>query len=97
MSLCQRDHLEFMFQQGVLLKPVKSWIGQVFVWGLHFCWIMTCVLLIAEPPQVKRLNMVRANRIVPVVMMLGIIVGMSYIQSPLEQGAAVGRSVTSVG
>ncbi len=56
------------------------------MWGLHFCWIMTCVLLIAEPPQVKRLNMVRANRIVPAVMMLGIIVGMSYIQSPLEQG-----------
>ena len=59
---------------------------QVLVGGLHTCWGMTCLLLIAEPPQAKRLTMLMANKIVPVVMMLVIIVATAYIQSPLETG-----------
>jgi hypothetical protein len=59
---------------------------QLFLWGLHTCWAMTCLLLIAEPPQAKRLTTLMANKVVPVAMMLVIVVATAYVQSPLEPG-----------
>ena len=61
----------------------------VFVWGLHVCWMNTCVLLIAEPAPVRRAleKRTQASKVVPVVMMLVIYVATAYLEEALEPGA----------
>lgn len=61
----------------------------VFIWGLHSCWIGMCITLIIEPSQVKWMfeKQVKANKIIPVLLMLMVVVGTAYIQTPLENAA----------
>jgi hypothetical protein len=61
----------------------------VLVWGLHSCWAGMCLTLIIEPSQVKWIfdKQVKANKIIPVMLMIMVIVGTAYIQTPLENAA----------
>lgn len=69
------------------------------IWGLHCCWVGMCLTLLVEPSQVKWAfeKQVKASKMVPVVLMLVVLVGTAYVQSPLEPGvirAARGMAFT---
>jgi hypothetical protein len=58
------------------------------LWGLHLCWIGMCLTLLAEPSRVRWLfeKRVQASKLVPVLFMMMVLVGTSYIHAPMENG-----------
>jgi hypothetical protein len=66
------------------------------LWGLHLCWIGMCLTLLAEPSKVRWLfeKRVQASKLVPVLLMMLVLTGTSYIHSPMETGPArTGRAL----
>ena len=61
---------------------------QLLLWGLHLCWIGMCLTLLAEPSKVRWLfeKRVQASKLIPVMLMMMVLVGTSYINSPMETG-----------
>jgi hypothetical protein len=61
----------------------------MLVWGLHLSWVGACLTFLVEPSRIKWAfeKRVQASKLVTVGLMLMVLVGMSYIQSPLEPGS----------
>jgi hypothetical protein len=61
---------------------------QIFMWGLHVCWVGMCLTLLTNPSRVRWLfeKKAQASKVVPVALMLLILVCTSFVNSPLETG-----------
>lgn len=68
----------------------------VLLTGLHLCWTGMCLTLLAEPGKVRWWleKRAQASKIVPVLFMLGVLVGTSYVHAPMEPGGVrTGRAL----
>ena len=57
-----------------------------FLWGLHLCWIIQCLMLIYEPGRLKWFleKRIQASKAIPLLLMLMVLTGTAYVHCPLE-------------